>query len=147
MQYYCIKSRVARYCQPSFNKSIIKAIHVLLMHGFAVLRISIPGHKSFRQHQCIFMIQNGKWFSNAECICVVCAEVLRHSQQLRSCRASQLPINTVPRQASTYYAVNQYLASKPPVVSDNYRRVITADTTIFQYVQPSPKIWGIRKGR
>ena len=45
------------------------------------------------------MIQNGKWFSNAECICVVCVEVLRHSQQLMSCRVSQLPINTVPRKA------------------------------------------------
>ena len=29
----------------------------------------------------------------------VCVEVLRPSQQLRSCRAGQLPINTVPRQA------------------------------------------------
>ena len=29
----------------------------------------------------------------------VCAEVLRPSQQLRSCRAGQLPINTVPWQA------------------------------------------------
>ena len=31
-----------------------------------------------------------------------CVEVLQHSQQLRSCRAGQLPINTVPGQASTY---------------------------------------------
>ena len=29
----------------------------------------------------------------------VCVEVLRPSQQLRSCRAGQLPINTVPGQA------------------------------------------------
>ena len=31
--------------------------------------------------------------------CFVCVEVLRPSQQLRSCRAGQLPINTVPGQA------------------------------------------------
>ena len=30
---------------------------------------------------------------------VVCVEVLRPSQQLRSCRAGQLPIDTVPGQA------------------------------------------------
>ena len=29
----------------------------------------------------------------------LCVEVLRPSQQLRSCRAGQLPINTVPGQA------------------------------------------------
>ena len=29
----------------------------------------------------------------------VCVEVLQPSQQLRSCRAGQLPINTVPGQA------------------------------------------------
>ena len=29
----------------------------------------------------------------------VCVEVLRHSQQLRSCLAGQLPINSVPGQA------------------------------------------------
>ena len=54
----------------------------------------------------------------------VCVEVLRPSQQLRSCRAGQLPIN------------NQFLARTPLVVTDNYRWVITAQTTIFQYVQP-----------
>ena len=27
----------------------------------------------------------------------------------------------------------------PPVVTDNYRWVITVETTVFQYVQPSPK--------
>ena len=33
----------------------------------------------------------------------VCVEFLRPSQQLRSCRAGQLPINTVPgRQVKTY---------------------------------------------
>ena len=32
-------------------------------------------------------------------IIFVCVEVLRPSQQLRSCRADQLPTNTVPRQA------------------------------------------------
>ena len=35
-------------------------------------------------------------------ILFVCDEVLRPSQQLRSCRAGQLPINTVPGQAYTY---------------------------------------------
>ena len=50
----------------------------------------------------------------------------------------QLRINTVPGQAKTYKAVNQYLASTPPVVTDNYRWVRTAQTTIFQNVQPSP---------
>ena len=63
--------------------------------------LALPRH-CHNYFQCIFMIQNGKWFSNAECICVVCVEVLRHSQQLRSCRAGQLPINAVPGQASTY---------------------------------------------
>ena len=101
------------------------------------MSLALPRHRH-NYFQCIFMIQNGKWFSIAECICVVCAEVLRHSQQLRSCRAGQLPINTVPGQASTYQAVNQYLASTPPVVTDNYRCVITADTTIFQYVPVLP---------
>ena len=32
-------------------------------------------------------------------LCFVCVEVLLPSQQLRSCRAGQLPINTVPGQA------------------------------------------------
>ena len=32
-------------------------------------------------------------------VCVVCVEVLRPCQQLRSCRAGQLPINSVPGQA------------------------------------------------
>ena len=50
----------------------------------------------------------------------VCVAVLQPSQQLMSCRAGQLPINTVPGQAC-------------------YRCVITAETTIFQYVQLSPK--------
>ena len=31
--------------------------------------------------------------------CFVCVEVLRPSQQLKSCRAGQIPINTVPGQA------------------------------------------------
>ena len=31
--------------------------------------------------------------------CCCCVEVLRPSQQLRSCRSGQLPINTVPGQA------------------------------------------------
>ena len=31
------------------------------------------------------------------------------------------------------------LASAPPVVTDNYRWVITAETTIFQYIQLTPK--------
>ena len=31
--------------------------------------------------------------------CFVCVEVLRPRQELRSCRAGQLPINTVPEQA------------------------------------------------
>ena len=35
--------------------------------------------------------------------------------------------------------VNQYLASTPLVVTDNYRWVIKAETTIFQFVLPSPK--------
>ena len=61
----------------------------------------------------------------------VCVEVLWPCQQLRSCRAGLLPINTVPGQAQTYLAVNQYLASTPPVVTDNYRWVITTETTLF----------------
>ena len=61
------------------------------------MSLALPRHRHY--FQCIFMVQNGKWLSIAECICV---EVLRHSQQLRSCRAGQLPINTVPGQASTY---------------------------------------------
>ena len=42
----------------------------------------------------------------------VCVEVLRPSQQLRSCRAAQLPINTVPGQAgppSSCAGLNNYL--------------------------------------
>ena len=62
----------------------------------------------------------------------VCVEVLRPSQQLRSCRAGQLPINTVPGQATKRL-------TSTPVVTDNYCWVITVETTIFQYVQPSPK--------
>ena len=34
----------------------------------------------------------------------VCVEVLRPNQQLRSCRAGQLPINTVPGQAPSSFA-------------------------------------------
>ena len=42
----------------------------------------------------------------------VCVEVLRPSQQLRSCRVGQLPINTVPGQAgppSSFASQNYYL--------------------------------------
>ena len=42
----------------------------------------------------------------------VCVKVLRPSQQLRSCRASQLSINTVPGQAdsqSSFAGLNYYL--------------------------------------
>ena len=42
----------------------------------------------------------------------VCVEVLQPSQQLRSCRAGQLPINTVPGQAcpqSSFAGLNYYL--------------------------------------
>ena len=42
----------------------------------------------------------------------VCVEVLRPSQQLRSCRVGQLPINTVPGQAgppSSFAGLNYYL--------------------------------------
>ena len=39
-------------------------------------------------------------FGNLALNCLfVCVEVLRSSQQLKSCRAGQLPINTVPGQA------------------------------------------------
>ena len=41
-----------------------------------------------------------------------CVEILWQSQQLRSCRASQLPINTVPGQAgspSSFAGLNYYL--------------------------------------
>ena len=41
----------------------------------------------------------------------VCVEVLRLSQQLRSCRAGQLPINTVPGQAYLKFAKLQYVSS------------------------------------
>ena len=34
--------------------------------------------------------------------------------------------------------LDHYLASTPPVVSDNCRWVRTTETTIFQNVQPSP---------
>ena len=37
-----------------------------------------------------------------------------------STRIVSLYMYTVPGQASTYQAVNQYLASTPPVVTDNY---------------------------
>ena len=39
----------------------------------------------------------GQFFMEAESLCV-CVEVLRPSQQLRSCRTGQLPIKTVPWQ-------------------------------------------------
>ena len=42
----------------------------------------------------------------------VCVEVLRPSQQLRSCRVGQLPINIVPGQAgpaSSFAGLNFYL--------------------------------------
>ena len=42
----------------------------------------------------------------------VCVEVLRPSQQLRSCRVGHLPINTVPGQAgppSSFAGLNYYL--------------------------------------
>ena len=42
--------------------------------------LALPQHR-YNYFQFLFMIQNGKWFSNAEC--VVCVEVLRPSQQLR----------------------------------------------------------------
>ena len=42
----------------------------------------------------------------------VCVEVLRPSQQLRSCQTGQLPINTVPGKAgppSSFAVLNYYL--------------------------------------
>ena len=42
----------------------------------------------------------------------ICVDVLRPSQQLRSCRVGQLPINTVPGQAgppSSFAGLNYYL--------------------------------------
>ena len=42
----------------------------------------------------------------------VCVEVLWPSQQLRSCQAGQLPINTIPGQAgppSSFAGLNYYL--------------------------------------
>ena len=39
------------------------------------------------------------WYMHTWMFLFVCVEVLRPSQQLRSCRAGQLPINTVPGQA------------------------------------------------
>ena len=42
------------------------------------------------------VVQNGH---NQAQLVVVCVEVLWPSQQLRSCGAGQLPINTVPGQA------------------------------------------------
>ena len=42
----------------------------------------------------------------------ICVEVLRPSQQLRSCRVGQLPINTVPGQTgppSSFAGLNYYL--------------------------------------
>ena len=41
----------------------------------------------------------GYYVIHSEPIDFVCVEVLRLSQQLRSCRGGQLPINTVPGQA------------------------------------------------
>ena len=46
------------------------------------MSLALPRH-CHNYFQFLFMIKNGKWFSNAECICVVCVEVLRPSQQLR----------------------------------------------------------------
>ena len=67
---------------------------------------------------------------------VGCVEVLRPSKQLKSYRASQLPIKTFPEQA--YLFTFDILSGKPvlsehaPEVTDNYRGVITADITIFK---------------
>ena len=56
-----------------------------------------------------------------EFVLLVSVEVLQPCQQLKSCRAGQLPINTVSGQALSYEVVNHYLASTPPIVTDNYR--------------------------
>ena len=53
------------------------------------------------KHIGTFLVVNNWQFYLLFCL-FVCVEVLRPSQQLRSCRAGQLPINTVPGQAYTY---------------------------------------------
>ena len=47
---------------------------------------------------------------------------------------SQGHVEPASHPLTLFLAVNQYLASTPPVVTDNYRWVKTAETTIFQYV-------------
>ena len=59
-------------------------------------------------------------------------EVLRPSQQLRSCRSASYPLIPFLGRLRPSKRLTS-IAGTPPVVTNNYRWVITADTTIFQY--------------
>ena len=54
------------------------------------MSLALPRHRH-NYFQCIFMIQNGKWFSNAECICVVCVEIDEIKKKRRKKKSRSVP--------------------------------------------------------
>ena len=69
---------------------------------FCILIVARVSEKHvFENSRYILRVHSSIWtmLVGEERLCVVCVEVLRPSQQLWSCRAGQLPINTVPGQA------------------------------------------------
>ena len=81
-----------------WERAVPLAFHLCCFYFSAVLIVGIPFP---------FGVWGRMWSSivsvPGRCLFIyfvfVCVEVLRPCQQLRSCRAGQLPINTVPRQA------------------------------------------------
>ena len=113
---------------------MVAGISVVVVVWDETIFVSVNGEKHTLFWVCIFIYILIFTFL---LLFVSLCEVLRPSQQLRSCRACQLPVNTFPGQALTFLVDNQYSMSTPPVVTDKYRWVIMAETTIFQ---PCPAV-------